>query len=78
MKAKDLIEKLQKLDSNAEIITRSSNLELKGAEVAVSFVHQYNTGNKTTRIFKDAFDLEFYESEVWSITGGHIPVVLIS
>lgn len=78
MKNKELIEKLQALDPEAEVITASSNFELRGAEVAVSFVHQYDKGRKETKTFVDAFDHESYEKEVFSIVGGNENVIYIS
>lgn len=76
MKVKDLIEKLSVLDQNAEVIVKSSNFEVN-ADVPVSFVHQYNTGSKKNKQFRDAFDGEVYSAETWSILGGDIPVVMI-
>lgn len=77
MKVKDVIKKLEALDQNAEVITKSSNFELNGASVPVSFIHQYNEGSKETRTFRDAFDGETYSKETWSTVGGQIPVVII-
>ena len=45
---------------------------------AVTFIHQYDKGSKKTRTFRDAFDGETFSKEVMSISGGTIPVVLIS
>ena len=78
MKVKDLIEKLLELDPEAEVITQSTNFELRGAEVELSRVHQYDTGKKETRTFRDAFDYEEYEKEVYSVFGGDMRVVLFS
>jgi hypothetical protein len=78
MKVKDLIKKLEALDQNAEVIITSSNFELNGACVPVSFVHQYNEGSKKTRTFTDAFDGDTYSKEIWSIMDGQTPVVMVS
>jgi uncharacterized protein YkuJ len=78
MKVKDVIKKLEALDQNAEVITTSSNFELNGASVPVSFIHQYNEGSKKTETFRDAFDGGTYSRETWSIVGGETPVVKIS
>lgn len=78
MKVKDVIKKLQECDSEAEVITCSSSFELHGADVSVTMIHQYDTGNKTERTFFDAFDHEYYEKEVYSITGGTEKVVYIA
>lgn len=78
MKVKDLIKKLEALDQNAEVIVTSSNFELNGANVPVSFVHQYNDGSKRVKTFRDAFDGDTYSKETWSIIGGQTPVVMVS
>lgn len=78
MKVKDLISKLQTMDENAEVIVRSSNFELNGADVSVSFVHQYNEGLKHKETFRDAFDGGTYQKEIYSIIGGNEKVVSIS
>lgn len=78
MKVKDLIKKLEGLDQNAEVIVTSSNFELNGASVPVSFVHQYNEGSKKLQTFRDAFDGDTYSKETWSIIGGQTPVVMVS
>jgi len=78
MKVKELIKKLEALDQNAEVIVTSSNFELNGASVPLSFVHQYNEGSKKTQTFRDAFDGDTYSKETWSIIGGKIPVVMVS
>ena len=78
MKVKDLIKKLEALDQDAEVIVTSSNFELNGASVPVSFVHQYNEGSKKVQTFRDAFDGDTYSKETWSIIGGKTPVVMVS
>ena len=78
MTVKDLIEKLKELDPEATVITASSNFELNGADVEVTFVHQYREGTLKQKIFRDAFDGESYSKWIWSISGGSIPVVYIS
>ena len=78
MKTKDLIKKLKELDPEAEVIVTSSNFEQNHAKVLVTSVHQYNGGSKRQQAFRDAFDNETYQKEVWSIIGGDLKVVLIS
>jgi hypothetical protein len=78
MLVKDLIKKLEALDQNAEVIVTSSNFELGGAYVPVSFVHQYNEGIKEIQTFRDAFDGDTYSKETWSLMGGDMPVVMVS
>jgi uncharacterized protein YkuJ len=78
MKVIDLIKKLEVLDQDAEVIVTSSNFELNGETVSVSFIHQYDSGSNKTKIFRDAFDNTKYSKEVWSIISGNTPVVLIS
>lgn len=77
MKVKDLIEKLEKVDPEAEVITSSSNFELKFSKVSVSNVMQFETGKKEKRGFFDAFDGESYEREIWSVIGGEENVVIL-
>jgi len=77
MTVKDLIKKLEVLDQNAEVIVTSSNFELNGASVSVSFVHQYNEGSKKVQTFRDAFDGDTYSKETWSVIGGQTPVVMV-
>ena len=74
----DLIKKLESLDQNAEVIVTSSNFELNGASVPISFVHQYNEGLKEVKTFIDYFDGDTYSKETWSIIGGQTPVVMVS
>lgn len=78
MKVKDFIEKLKKLDQEAEVIIKSSNFELGSSNVLVSCIAQYNEGSKRKETFRDAFDGGAYQAEVWRISGGDIPVVYIS
>jgi uncharacterized protein YkuJ len=77
MKVKDLIKKLEALDQDAEVIVTSSNFELNGASVPVSYVHQYNEGSKKVQTFRDAFDGYTYSKETWLINGGKTPVVMV-
>jgi hypothetical protein len=56
MIVKELIKKLEALDQNAEVIVKSSNFELNGANVSVTYVHEYSNGRKNTETFTDAFD----------------------
>lgn len=78
MKVKDLIEKLQKADPEATVIIKSSNFELKGAEVPVSSVYGTKTGSKKIEGFVDYFDGESYSKETWSSFGGEESIVHIS
>lgn len=78
MKVKDLRELLEKLDQEAEVIVSSSNFEQNNAKISVSYVHQYNEGQKKTESFRDAFDGETYSKDTYSIIGGNTPVVMIS
>ncbi len=78
MKTKDLIKKLKKLDPEAEVIVCSDNFELNNANVSVTSVNQYEEGSKKQKPFRDGFDNEIYNKEVWSIVGGDLKVVLIS
>lgn len=78
MKIKDIIKKLQELDPEAEGIITSANFELNGATVPVSSIHQYKTGSVKTQKFRDAFDGDYYNKEVYSIVGGKNKVVYIS
>lgn len=78
MKVKDLIEKLGEFDPDAVVIVTSSNFELGGSDVEVSFAHQYDSGKCEVRTFMDAFDYERYDTKVYSIVGGNESVVLIS
>ena len=77
MLVEELIELLKGCDPKATVIVTSSNFELRGADVAVSQVHQYNEGHKETKTFRDAFDYEDYDKEVYSIRGGNEKVVFI-
>ncbi len=77
MKVKDVLKLLENCDQEAEVIVCSSNFELNHAEVPVSMVHQYDTGSKEKQTFRDAFDGETYDKEVYSIVGGKENVVLI-
>lgn len=78
MNVKNLINKLNELDPNAEVIIQSSNFEHRGADVSLSYVYQYNTGSKKTQIFRDAFDGDTYPVETWSTVNGNLPVVYLS
>jgi len=78
MRVKDLINELQLLDQDAEVIVKSSNFELNGSNVPLSFVHQYNEGSITTKEFRDAFDGGTYSKRVFEIYGGETTVVYIS
>lgn len=78
MKVKDLIDKLKTMDQDAVVIVASDNFELNGATVEVHYVHEHKGGSKENRIFRDAFDGETYDKEVYSISGGIMTVVLIA
>ena len=78
MKVKDLIEKLQEFNQEADVILPSSNFELKGYKVSLSSTHQYDNGSKEIKTFRDAFDGGTYHKETYSIIGGNSPVVLLT
>jgi len=78
MKVKDLIQKLQSLDQEAEVVTPSHNWELGESIVSVTSVVQYNTAKKEIRPYFDAFDYESYEKEVYTTMDGNLPIVYIS
>ena len=78
MKVKDMIEHLQKLNPESEVVLTSNNFELTGALVSLNSVHQYDTGSKEKRRFRDAFDGTEYEEEVYSTRGGSLPVVFLT
>ena len=78
MKVKELIEKLQTLDPEADVVTLSHNMELNEAIVLVTSVVQYNTGKKEIRPYFDAFDYESYDKEVFTTGNGNLPIVYIS
>ncbi len=78
MTVKELINKLNLLDQNAEVIIKSSNFELNGAQVPVSLLYQTDKGSKKIKAFTDAFDGQTYNKEVWSMLDGDLSVVLIS
>ncbi len=78
MKVKDAIKKLKSFNPEAELIITSSNFELNGSKVPVSFMTQYNEGSIRKQMFKDGFDGGIYQTETWSIIGGKLPVVTIS
>lgn len=78
MIVKDLISKLLTMDENAIVVIKSPNFELGGAKVPVSFVHQYNECLRNKKTFRDAFDGEMYDKEIFTLMGGHEKVVDIS
>ena len=75
MKVKDLIEQLKGQDPEATVILTSSNFELNGADVPLGGIFGSETGNKKVKTFRDAFDGESYETEVWSPFGGNEKVI---
>ena len=64
MKAKELIEILKK-HPEAEIITTSSNFELRGALVSVKCDSEPRKVMKKLKQFRDAFDGTSYSTEVY-------------
>jgi hypothetical protein len=78
MKVKDLIEKLNGMDPEAIVITKSDNFEMKGADVPLSMASQYETGSMRAEKFRDAFDGCSYTSVTYSIFGGDLKVVYLS
>lgn len=77
MKVKDLIQALEGMDPEATVIVRSNNFEHNGADIALSYANQYDTGSKKEQTFRDAFDGDSYTKETWSIIGGEEKVVSI-
>jgi len=78
MKVKDLIEKLNGMDPEAMVITKSDNFEMNGADVPLSGANQYETGSTRVENFRDAFDGCSYTSVTYSIFGGDLKVVYLS
>ena len=78
MKVKDLIEKLNGMDPEAIVITKSDNFEMNGADVPLSMANQYETGSMRAEKFRDAFDGCSYTSVTYSIFGGDLKVVHLS
>lgn len=79
MIVEELIEKLQKLDPKAEVIIGSTNPELNGANVSVTYVYPHVNAQTEKRLFRDMMDGELYQREIWSLYGdGNLTVVLIS
>lgn len=77
MNVAELIKKLEVLDPKAEVIIRSDNFELHGAQVELSYVHLSKEGSKEVRGFRDAFDGGAYTATVYSSIGGKLPVVTL-
>lgn len=79
MKVKELIKKLETLDPEAEVVTHSSNFEMNYAVVDYpgNFT-QYDTASKTSKMFRDAFDGNSYEMEVWHTSGGDKKIVILN
>lgn len=75
MKVKDAIKKLQEMDQEAELIITSDNFELNHSTIPVQNIHHYKTGKKEVKTFRDAFDGETYQREIWSVYGGKLSVV---
>jgi hypothetical protein len=63
MKAKDLAKKLME-NPEAEVIVTSDNFELNGNMIPVSSVHPYK-GRIESKQFRDAFDYEYYNTNVF-------------
>jgi hypothetical protein len=78
MKVKDLIKALETVDPEATVIITSSNFELRGAQIPVSYVHESKKGSKRIQGFRDAFDGDSYDKETWSTIGGEESVIVIS
>jgi hypothetical protein len=78
MNVQELIKKLEALDPNAQVVITSSNFELGGANVSLSWLKQYNTGIEKQERFRDAFDGQSYTKKVWDISGGNTPIVYLS
>lgn len=77
MKVKDLVKRLLEVDQEAEVITQSGNFELHGALVPVEGIIVVDTAKKVKKTFRDAFDGESFEKEVWQTIGGTEIVVWI-
>lgn len=78
MKVKDLIKILQDFDGESVVISHSDNFELNGALTPISYAHLYPHGEMKMEYFQDAFDGVQYSHEVYQISGGSLPVELIS
>lgn len=78
MKVKDLIKILQDFDGESVVISHSDNFELNGSLTPISYVHLYPHGEMKMGHFRDAFDGFQYTHEVYQISGGSLPVVVIS
>jgi hypothetical protein len=76
MKAKDLIKILEQ-NPELEVVIASSNFELNGSLVPVSGIYEYNTSKKEVRTFRDAFDGDTYEKEIYNIFDGDEKILLI-
>lgn len=77
MKVKELIERLQTLNPEAEVVTHSSNFEQNNALVSVNHVRHYPNANLVMERFRDAFDGESYSKPIYEIDGGNLPIVII-
>lgn len=77
MKVKELIEKLQEIDPNAEVVTTTSNFEMGNNLVRCSRVRVSKNASRKLQTFTDAFDGVRYQSETWSTVGGDLTVVEI-
>lgn len=77
MKVSELVEKLLKLDQEATVLVTTDNFEMGNREIEAKYVSQYDTGQKRTQGFRDAFDGGSYSVIVWSTIGGKEKVVTI-
>ena len=77
MKVKDLIKQLGKLNPEATVIVTSDNFELNYSKIAATYAIESYEGSKEMGTFRDAFDGENYNAEIWSSIGGKENVVEI-
>lgn len=77
MKVGELIDKLKAMNQEAEIVTSSDNFEMNYATIKATHVAEYK-GKRLKRKFRDAFDYEIYETEVFDLFNGDEPLVKIS
>lgn len=77
MKVKNLIKELMGVDPEAEVVSTSSNFEMKGSVVPKNTISIITTARKTSEGFRDAFDGTPYRATVYQLSGGKETVVKI-
>jgi len=63
MNVGELIAKLQKLPQEMQVVVTSSNFEQNHAMKKAERIHTFH-GKVESRTFRDAFDYEYYDSDV--------------